>query len=480
MAKCKLLTVYRILSFTVTHVSGHARAGENRGRKTVTSTPIEATGTATATPTQVSPRVVLAGAIGSVVEYYDFGVYGYVATILATNFFVSGDPAAALLATLATFAFAFVLRPVGGVLFGHFGDKYGRKNALAATVVLMAIASGLIGVLPTYAAIGVGATVLLFLARSLQGLAAGGELGGAASFVAEYSPNHRRGLLCSTTQMGALMGALLASLVVTLLFEILGAQTMNDWGWRVPFLIAIPLGVVGLWIRSRLADTPRFAAIELQEKKASAPVVSLFRTELKPLLICVGLSILLFSAYYVAYVYVNIHLQTVVKLSANVAYWSTTATLAVAVLCMPLFGMLSDRIGRKPVFPGGGRGRADRADPGVPSLRAGWRRRHRRADRAGPDRLGPDGCRVLGLRRAVHDAGSLHRDCSGLQHRSCCGRGYGAVHLHVAGRGDRLGDLTGLFPDGDCRDHPRRGEHHARDRRHCAARCMSEMTGRDE
>ena len=320
----------------------------------MTSTPIEATGTATATPTQVSPRVVLAGAIGSVVEYYDFGVYGYVATILATNFFVSGDPAAALLATLATFAFAFVLRPVGGVLFGHFGDKYGRKNALAATVVLMAIASGLIGVLPTYAAIGVGATVLLFLARSLQGLAAGGELGGAASFVAEYSPNHRRGLLCSTTQMGALMGALLASLVVTLLFEILGAQTMNDWGWRVPFLIAIPLGVVGLWIRSRLADTPRFAAIELQEKKASAPVVSLFRTELKPLLICVGLSILLFSAYYVAYVYVNIHLQTVVKLSANVAYWSTTATLAVAVLCMPLFGMLSDRIGRKPVFLGAG------------------------------------------------------------------------------------------------------------------------------
>lgn len=307
---------------------------------------------AVAAPQQVSPRVVAAGAIGSVVEYFDFGVYGYVATILAVHFFVAGDPTAALLLTLATFAFAFVLRPIGGVLFGHFGDRYGRKNALAATVVLMAIASGAIGVLPTYASIGVGATVLLVLARCAQGFAAGGELGGAASFVAEYSPDHRRGLLCSTTQTGALAGALLASLTVTLLNQGLGEQAMNDWGWRVPFLIAIPLGAVGLWIRARLADTPRFAALEDKDEKSSAPVVTLFKTETKPLAICIGLSILLFAAYYVAYVYVNIHLQTVVGMPANTAFWSTTATLAVAVAMMPVFGALSDKIGRKPVFLG--------------------------------------------------------------------------------------------------------------------------------
>jgi MFS transporter, MHS family, proline/betaine transporter len=310
------------------------------------------TTTGTATPRTVSPRVVAAGAIGSIVEYFDFGVYGYVATILAVHFFVSEDPTAGLLATLATFAFAFVLRPVGGVLFGHFGDRYGRKNALATTVVLMAIASGMIGLLPTYVAIGVGATVLLVIARCAQGIAAGGELGGAASFVAEYSPDHRRGLLCSTTQTGALAGALLASLTVTLLNQGLGEQAMTDWGWRVPFLVAIPLGAVGLWIRARLADTPRFAALEEKDEKSSAPVLTLFKGELGALATCIGLSILLFAAYYVAYVYVNIHLQTVVGLDSNTAFWSTTLTLFVAVCAMPLFGALSDKVGRKPVFLG--------------------------------------------------------------------------------------------------------------------------------
>lgn len=299
---------------------------------------------------QISPRVIAAGAIGSVVEYFDFAVYGYVATILATHFFVSGDPQAALLATLATFALAFVLRPVGGIVFGHFGDRFGRKNALAATVLLMATASGLIGVLPTYAAMGVGATALLVLARCAQGLAAGGELGGAASFVAEHSPDARRGLYCSTTQTGALAGALAAALSVALLNTTLGEAAMSDWGWRLPFLLAIPLGVVGLWIRARLPDTPHFQQVAEQGEEVRAPVVEVFRKHAGSLARCVGLSILLFSAYYVFYVYVSIHLQKVVGLSADVAFWSTTATLAVSTLLMPLFGALTDRVGRKPVF----------------------------------------------------------------------------------------------------------------------------------
>lgn len=305
---------------------------------------------------EVPTRVVAAGAVGSIVEYFDFGVYGYVATILAAHFFVSGDDTASLLSTLATFAVAFALRPVGGVIFGHLGDRYGRKNALAGTIVLMAVASGLIGVLPTYGAIGVGASALLVLARCLQGIAAGGELGGAASYVAEYSPARRRGLYCSTTQTGALAGSLLAALSVSLLNETLGEQAMHDWAWRLPFLIAIPLGVVGLLIRAKLHDSPSFQKLaeDGQQKatKSSAPVLEALRSHRRALLQCVGLSILLFSAYYVFYVYVNIHLTKTVGLDSGVAFWSTTATLAVSTACMPLFGALTDRVGRKPVFVG--------------------------------------------------------------------------------------------------------------------------------
>lgn len=308
-------------------------------------------------PAEIRPKVVLAGAVGSIVEYFDFGVYGYVATIIAAKFFVSGDNSAALLLTLATFGLAFFLRPLGGILFGHFGDKHGRKNALAVTVIIMALASGLIGILPTYAAIGVGAAALLVLARCIQGIAAGGELGGAASFVAEYAPNRRRGFMCALVQTGALAGSLLAALIVTLLFTVLGDDLMNNWGWRIPFLVAVPLGVVGLLIRSKLAESPAFEAVEEGAAREGAveeraPIVELLSEHLPATLRCIGLSILLFSAYYVVYVYVNIHLQKFVGMEARTAFWSTSLCLAVAVACMPLFGALSDRVGRRPVFIG--------------------------------------------------------------------------------------------------------------------------------
>lgn len=301
-------------------------------------------------PHAVSSRVILAGAMGSVVEYFDFGVYGYVATILAAHFFDNGDPTVALLNTLAAFALAFVLRPIGGIIFSHFGDKYGRKNALAATILTMSAASGLIGILPTYAAIGVGASILLVLARCFQGFAAGGELGGAIAFVAEHSPDRRRGLLCATTQTGALAGVLIASLLITLLNQVLGDTVMKSWAWRLPFLIAIPIGLFGLWIRSRLAEAPQFEALEKSGRTDSAPIVHLVTQHFGPLLKAICLSILLFSLYYIAYVYLNIHLQRVVGTSAGLAFWSTTLTLAVSVIAMPMFGALSDKVGRKPMF----------------------------------------------------------------------------------------------------------------------------------
>jgi len=308
--------------------------------------------TETATEQKVDARVVFAGAIGSIIEYYDFGIYGYLSASLAAVFFVQGDPAAGLLAAFATFAAAFVLRPLGGLIFGHIGDRIGRKKTLAATVIAMALATFAIGILPTYAAIGAGAAALLVVGRCVQGVASGGEIGGAASYVAECSPAHRRGLLCSTTQLGALFGALLASVVVTLFTTVLGDAAMTSWGWRVPFLIGLPLGLVGLWIRARLEDSPQFTDLAERGQVARAPIAELFSVGRAALARTLGLSVLLFAAYYVVYVYAATHLQETGGFSALTAFWSTIVTLAVSCLLMPLFGALSDRVGRKPIFLG--------------------------------------------------------------------------------------------------------------------------------
>jgi len=285
--------------------------------------------------------------------YFDFGIYGYLATVLSVEFFASStNPTTALLATFATFAAAFALRPLGGLIFGHFGDMLGRAKMLAFTIIAMCLATFAVGVLPTYAAIGTAAAFLLVIARCVQGLASGGEVGGAATYVAECSPDHRRGFFCSTVQLGALGGALIASAVVTGLTGVLSSQQLHDWGWRLPFLLSLPLGVVGVWIRLRLEDAPQFEAVKQQEKVAKAPAMELFADHRAALLRTIGLSTLLFSAYYVIYVYAAVHLQRVGGFTPHQAFWSTTLTLIASCAAMPAFGALSDRIGRRPMFLG--------------------------------------------------------------------------------------------------------------------------------
>ncbi|WP_210716622.1 MFS transporter [Amycolatopsis acididurans] len=307
----------------------------------------------TVVPQAIDPRVVPAGLIGSIVEYYDFGIYGYLATILSVVFFAGGtDPTGALLATFATFAAAFVLRPLGGLIFGHLGDRFGRSRILAATILSMCAATVAIGVLPTYSAIGVGAAFLLVAARCVQGVASGGEVGGAAAYVAEKSPPSRRGFLCSTVQLGALAGALLASIAVTILTSVLTHAELVSWGWRIPFLLSLPLGLVGLWIRFRLEDSVADDELASGGGLASAPAAELVRAHLPGLLRTLGLSTLLFAGYYVVYVYASTHLQRTGGFTASAAFWSTTTTLIVSCLAMPLFGHLADKWGRKPLLFG--------------------------------------------------------------------------------------------------------------------------------
>jgi MFS transporter, MHS family, proline/betaine transporter len=297
-------------------------------------------------------RVIFAGTIGSVVEYYDFGVYGYVATTLAALFFPSSSPTASLLATLAVFAIAFVARPIGSVLFGHVGDHYGRKPALAIAVLLMALATFAMGLLPTHATIGLTAPTLLVAARLLQGLSAGGEVSGAASFLAEAAPANRRGLMSSATQVGSVSGLLLASAVVGVMNLILTPQQFADYGWRIPFLLGLPTGLIGLYVRNRLEDTPAFRKLEQRREVVSLPTVELFRTSFIPVLKGIGLNAANFAGYYLVFVYLSIYLQTAGTLTRAQATWSTTAALIVAAVSLALFGLLSDVIGRKWVIGG--------------------------------------------------------------------------------------------------------------------------------
>lgn len=304
---------------------------------------------ATSTPEQ-RRRAVFAGGIGTLVEYYDFGVYGYVATTIAAQFFPTSSPTAGLLSTLAVFAIAFVARPLGSVLFGHIGDRHGRKPALAISVILMAVATFGIGLLPTYASIGVAAPVLLVVMRLAQGLSAGGEASGSAAILAETALPNRRGFLTSATQVGSLFGLLLASAVVGIVNWTLTPEQFNDWGWRVPFLLGILTGLVGLWVRMRLQEAEAFKRVERAGGVAELPVVEVFRTNSLNILKAFGLTAINFAAYYTVFVYLSIYLQTVGTLTRAQATFSTTATIAIAAVTLAFFGLLSDIIGRRIVI----------------------------------------------------------------------------------------------------------------------------------
>jgi MHS family proline/betaine transporter-like MFS transporter len=295
-------------------------------------------------------KVVLAAGIGTVVENFDILLYGYSATTIAELFFPHSSPMAGLLATLAIFAVAFVVRPIGGILFGHFGDRYGRKPALAVSVIAMAVATFFVGILPTHATIGDTAPLLLVMIRLLQGLAAGGELGGATTMLAESSRDDHRGFITSSAQVGSLGGFLLASAVVALTNLAFSKEQLTEWAWRIPFLLALPTGLVGLYIRSKLEEPLLFKQIEKSGKLARLPVIEAFRTSFTLVLKAVGICAVDFAGIYIVLVYVSIYLQTIGKMSRVQATWSTSATLLVALLALPVFGRLSDRFGRRPVL----------------------------------------------------------------------------------------------------------------------------------
>jgi MHS family proline/betaine transporter-like MFS transporter len=295
-------------------------------------------------------RAVLAAGVGNVLEWYDFTVYAYLAVVLGKLFFQSGNETAAVLATFAVFGVGFVARPIGGILIGIFGDKYGRKPALLLTFALMIVSTGMIGLLPTYASIGLAAPILLVIARLLQGISAGGEWGGAASFLVEWAPPKRRGLFGSFHPLAIVIGQLTGAGVTAGLTTALGTATMEEWGWRIPFLLGALIAPVGLFIRSRVDETPAYQQLKKTDGAPSVAAVAVVKADFpmtKMMMLGFAFPVLQSVLTYLFLSYFPTFGQRYVGLSASAALWSTVlATFVMGVTCVAS-GALSDIVGRR-------------------------------------------------------------------------------------------------------------------------------------
>ena len=292
-------------------------------------------------------KVIFAASIGNFVEWFDFAAYGFLATILTREFFPSGDPAVGLLKTFAVFAVAFAFRPLGGIVFGVIGDRIGRKRTLALTILLMAGATTLIGFLPTYATIGAFAPLLLTVIRCVQGFSAGGEYAGACAYVMEHAPQHKRARYGSFVPVSTFSSFATAAVVAYALDASLSADAMSTWGWRVPFLAAAPIGLIGLYLRMNLNETPAFRALEGEHDVAHAPLRDTLRTQapgilkLGAFISVTALSFYMFTTYFATYLQVAGGLNRATSLLITVI-----ALLFAAALC-PLAGLYSDLVGRR-------------------------------------------------------------------------------------------------------------------------------------
>lgn len=301
-------------------------------------------------PATKQSKVIVAAVMGTAMEFYDFALYGYMATFLSVLFFAETDDTTALLATFGAFAAAFVMRIPGGIFFGHFGDKYGRKRALTWTLVLMAAATFLMGLLPGYVTLGIWATVLLVVLRCLQGFAAGGELSGASAFVTESAPARHRGFQTSMVNAGGVLGALTAALAGLILTSVFSEEVILEWAWRIPFLLSVALGLTGLWIRTRLDETPQFKKLQAADKTSKYPIVELFRSAPRNAVTICFMNFFITGGHYFATVFSASYLTREGGQTAQTAFLSTVIALSLGVVVLPLAGALSDRVGRKPVI----------------------------------------------------------------------------------------------------------------------------------
>jgi MFS transporter, MHS family, proline/betaine transporter len=300
---------------------------------------------------QIAPKPlqIAAAVIGNALEWYDFIVFGFFTVVIARLFFPSDSQYASLLLTTGTFGVGFFMRPVGGILLGIYADRRGRKAALLMVITLMTVAIAMIAFAPTYAAIGVGAPLIMVLARLLQGFSAGGEFASATAFLTESAPAGRRGLYGSWQMVGQGLAVLLGAILGTLLTRSLTPETLDSWGWRIPFLFGLIIGPVGLYIRRNLDETSAF----LQSNRSSAGQQdsrSVLMSHVKEMLACLGMVVSGTISFYVILIYIPTFARTQLHLPLDQAFLAQSIGLACEVVLIPICGLLSDFVGRKPVM----------------------------------------------------------------------------------------------------------------------------------
>jgi MFS transporter, MHS family, proline/betaine transporter len=303
-------------------------------------------------PPGVVRKAIAASAIGNATEWFDYGIYAYGVTYISAAIF-PGDTATATLLALMTFAVSFLVRPLGGLVWGPLGDRVGRKRVLALTILMMAGATLCVGLVPSYAAIGLWAPILLVLLRMIQGFSTGGEYGGAATFMAEYAPCRRRGFLGSFLEFGTLSGFSLGALLMLGFSLLLGDDQMHAWGWRLPFLVAAPLGLVGIYLRTRLEDTPIFRELEAKgekEEETTTQFRDLIAGYWRPILQLGGLVVALNVVNYTLLSYMPTYLENEIGLSSNMSLVVPIIGMLTMMVFLPFAGTISDRIGRKPMW----------------------------------------------------------------------------------------------------------------------------------
>jgi MHS family proline/betaine transporter-like MFS transporter len=294
-------------------------------------------------------KAAMASFIGNFVEWFDYASYGYFATIIAHVFFPDEDGSSALIKTYAVFAISFILRPIGGIVWGHLGDRRGRRWALSWSILLMSGATFCIGLLPSYAAIGLLAPLGLLVLRAIQGFSASGEYAGASAFLAEYAPKGKRGLYCSFVPASTSAGLLVGSLFAFGMHSWLTEADQQSWGWRIPFLLAGPLGIIGRYIRVHLEDSPvyRQMAAQTDLSHAKAPISELFSKHTKAFFIALGVASLNAVAFYLILSYMPVYLVDTLGIEQSTADTASTVSLFIYMLAIFVMGAISDRHGRK-------------------------------------------------------------------------------------------------------------------------------------